>query len=94
MQGRIFHYLGALIPPSGSRTSFFYVKVYDTKYAEQTQHRSAAAPQLDSGFLQQLTTMLHQVKPYMQTFRSIRECAIATEAPKVYSMVTGVDGRP
>ena len=94
MHGRIYHYLGAMMPPVGRGPSFLSVYIHDTDYTEQTQHRMNAACRLDANLMQELTAILHDVNPYVHTFRSLREWATGDQTPEQYRMVIHADRRP
>ena len=83
-----------MVPPAGRAPAFLSVYIHDTDYDAQTQHRTTANPQLDANVLRELTEMLHGINPYIQTFRSLREWAIADQAPDLYRMVIHADRRP
>lgn len=97
MQGRMYHYIGALLPSQGRSPAFASVYIHDTDYATQSRTRLNAAPQLDEALLAELAEMLHGRNPYVQTFLSMREWATSDDganAPAPYQMVIHADRRP
>ncbi|CDF40520.1 ATP dependant DNA helicase [Chondrus crispus] len=87
MQGRIYHYMGPLLPSTCRDPAFLSVYIHDTDYAEQSQIRAGRVRELDEGILTQLTAMLHHVNPYVQTFQSLREWASNDNSPTPYRML-------
>lgn len=69
---RIYQFIGALIPPSHLHPCFLSGYIHDTDYAAQVNIRSAQMPNLQLGLLEQLTAMLNEVNPYVQSFVSLR----------------------
>ncbi|CDF40386.1 ATP dependant DNA helicase [Chondrus crispus] len=97
MQGEMYHYMGPMMPSEGRAPSFASVYIHDTDYGTQTRTRlGGASTRLEDTLLMQLTHMLHECNPYVQSVLSMREWAQSpqpnTLAP--YQMVIHADRRP
>jgi hypothetical protein len=71
IQGEMYHQIGSLLPQHDAQPQFCKLYIYDT--ANQLQHRQNIMPTLDPDILHELQTMLSEVNPYAQTFRSIHD---------------------
>ena len=94
VQGRVYHWIGALVPPQHLQPSFLSVYIHDTDFSNQAGIRRGANPRLNEGLLTRLAATLSQHNPYVQTFESLREWATGDEAPTQYKMVIHADKRP
>src|SRR5437016_8998091 len=72
IQGAIHHSMGSLLPPPGERPRFAQVYLYDSA-EEQLQFRHANHPNLNLEILQLLGTILRDVNPLVQYWRTARE---------------------
>src|SRR5437762_8692622 len=72
IQGALYHSMGSLLPPPGERPRFAQVYLYDSA-EEQLQFRHAIHPNLNLEILQLLTTVLRDVNPLVQYWRTARE---------------------
>ncbi|CDF36294.1 unnamed protein product [Chondrus crispus] len=75
MQGGMYHYMGPMMPSEGRAPSYASVYIHDTDYATQTRTRLGTSRQLEEALMMQLTHMLHECNPYVQTFLCMREWA-------------------
>ncbi|CDF33589.1 Putativ ATP dependant DNA helicase [Chondrus crispus] len=76
MQGEMYHYMGPMMLSEGRAPSFASVYIHDTDYGTQTRTRlGGASTRLEDTLLMQLTHMLHECNPYVQTVLSMREWA-------------------
>ncbi|CDF37017.1 ATP dependant DNA helicase [Chondrus crispus] len=97
MQGEMYHYMGPMMPSEGRAPSFASVYIHDTDYGTQTRTRlGGASTRLEDTLLMQLTHMLHECNPYVQTVLSMREWAQSPQpnTPAPYQMVIHADRRP
>ena len=72
IQGALHHSMGSLLPPPSERPRFVQVYLYDSA-EEQLQFRHAIHPNLDLEILQLLTTVLRDINPLVQYWRTARE---------------------
>jgi len=70
IQGEMYHRIGSLLPQHDAQPRFCQLYIYDT--TNQLQHRQNIMSTLDPDILHELQTMLSEVNPYAQTFKSIR----------------------
>ncbi|CDF40018.1 unnamed protein product [Chondrus crispus] len=75
MQGEMYHYMGPMMPSEGRVPSYASVYIHDTDYATQTSTRLGNSTRLEEALIMQLTHMLHECNPYVQTVLSMREWA-------------------
>ncbi|CDF38180.1 ATP dependant DNA helicase PIF1 [Chondrus crispus] len=96
MQGEIYHYMGPMMPSEGRVPSYGPVYIHDTDYATQTRTRLGNSTRLEEALMTQLTHMLHECNPYVQTFLCMREWAQSphNNTPAAYQMVIHADRRP
>ncbi|CDF41005.1 unnamed protein product, partial [Chondrus crispus] len=96
MQGGMYHYMGPMMPSEGRAPSYASVYIHDTEYATQTRTRLGTSRQLEEALMTQLTHMLHECNPYVQTFLCMREWAQSphNNCPATYQMVIHADRRP
>ncbi|CDF40970.1 ATP dependant DNA helicase PIF1 [Chondrus crispus] len=96
MQGGMYHYMGPMMPSEGRAPSYASVYIHDTDYATQTRTRLGTSRQLEEALMTQLTHMLHECNPYVQTFLCMREWAQSphNNCPATYQMVIHADRRP
>ncbi|CDF39624.1 Helicase-like protein [Chondrus crispus] len=97
MQGEMYHYMGPMMPSEGRAPSFASVYIHDTDYGTQTRTRlGGASTRLEDTLLMQLTHMLHECNPYVQTVLSMREWAQSPQpnTPAPYQMFIHADRRP
>ncbi|CDF38639.1 unnamed protein product [Chondrus crispus] len=96
MQGGMYHYMGPMMPSEGRAPSYASVYIHDTDYATQTRTRLGTSRQLEEALMTQLTHMLHECNPYVQTFLCMREWAQSPQnnCPATYQMVIHADRRP
>jgi len=71
IQGEMYHRIGSLLPQHDAQPRFYQLYIYDT--TNQLQHCQNIMPTLDPDILHELQTMLSEVNPYAQMFRSIRD---------------------
>jgi len=72
IHGALHHSMGSLLPPPGERPRFAQVYLYDSA-EEQLQFRHETHPNLDPEILQLLSTVLRDVNPLVQFWRTARE---------------------
>ena len=72
IQGALHHSMGSLLPPPGERPRFAQVYLYDS-IEEQLQFRHETHPNLNLDILQLLSTILRDVNPLVQYWRTARE---------------------
>ncbi|CDF39089.1 ATP dependant DNA helicase [Chondrus crispus] len=96
MQGGMYHYMGPMMPSEGRRPCFASVYSHDTDYATQTRTGLGTSRRLEEALMTQLTHMLHECNPYVQTFLCMREWAQFphNNTPATYQMVIHADRRP
>jgi len=70
IQGKMYHRIGSLLPQHDAQPRFCQLYIYDT--TNQLHHRQNIMSTLDPDILHELQTMLSEVNPYAQTFKSIR----------------------
>lgn len=87
LHGRMYHYVNALLPSSDIQPAFLSVYMRDKNFASQTMQHKRAMPKLRPQIRSQLTAMLRDVNPYVQTFLSLRELALSIAAPNNLCMV-------
>jgi hypothetical protein len=68
IQGKLSHRIGSLLPDSGENPKFAQIYFHDTDH--ETQNRLHQCSDLDSEVIQTLQKMLHQVNPYIHSFKS------------------------
>ena len=68
IHGELYYLQGPLQPHQNSVPAFAQLYFYDPAYAAQARH--TAYPRLDDNVLQNLTTMLHEVNPYIAIFKT------------------------
>lgn len=73
LHGRIYHRLGALVPPSNQQPFFLSLYIYDTDYATQSKARATQVLNLNAGFFTQRTSMLHKRSLYVQSLSALRD---------------------
>ncbi|CDF33021.1 unnamed protein product [Chondrus crispus] len=95
-QGGMYHYMGPMMPSEGRAPSYASVYIHETDYATQTRTRLGTSRQLEEALMTQLTHMLHECNPYVQTFLCMREWAQSPQnnCPATYQMVIHADRRP
>ncbi|CDF36188.1 ATP dependant DNA helicase PIF1 [Chondrus crispus] len=96
MQGEMYHYMGPMMPSEGRVPSYASVYIHDTAYATQMRTRLGNSTRLEEALMTQLTHMLHECNPYVQTFLCMREWAQSphNNTPVAYQMVNHADRRP
>ncbi|CDF40383.1 ATP dependant DNA helcase [Chondrus crispus] len=96
MQGGMYRYMSPMMPSEGRAPSCASVYIHDTDYATQTRTRLGNSRQLEEALMTQLTYMLHECNPYVQTFLCMREWAQSphNNSPATYQMVIHADRRP
>lgn len=83
LQVRIFHYIGALVPPEGLGQSFLLVYIHDTDFSVQERVRSQrTSVRLRQQLLEGLTALTAEVNPYVRTLQSLWEWAVAENNQK------------
>jgi hypothetical protein len=70
IQGEMYHRISSLLPQHDAQPRFCQLYIYDT--TNQLQHRQNIMSTLNPDILHELQTMLSEVNPYAQTFKSIR----------------------
>lgn len=93
MQRRISHYMGAMLPAKVRKPEFLSVSIHDTDRSTQYRARLERKRLLSLTIFADLTAVLHEVSPNLQTFRSLREWAHHEEHPAPYQMVTHANRR-
>ena len=73
VQGRLYHWIEALVRPEYLQPSFLSVYIHDTELSNKAGIRRGANTRLNEGLLTRLATTLSQHNPYAQTFASLRE---------------------
>ena len=96
MQGEMYHYMGPMMPSEGRAPSYASVCIHDTDYTTQRHTRLGSSRRMEEVLMRQLTHMLHECNPYMQTFLCMGEWAQYphNNTPAAYQMVIHVDDRP
>ena len=72
MKGEMYHYMGPMMPSEGRAPSYASVYIHDTDYATQTRKRLESSRRLEQALMTQMTHMLHECNPYVQTFLCMR----------------------
>jgi hypothetical protein len=67
----MYHQIGLLLPQHDVQPRFCQLYIYDT--INQLKHRQNIMPTFDPDILHELQTLLLEVNPYAQTFKSIRD---------------------
>ena len=94
VQGRVYHYLGALIPPERIKLSYASVYVHDIDEIERATIRGNNVwQQLNQNILVDLGAAILQNNTYAQTFHSLQEWA-RRDRPNDYRMIIHADKRP
>jgi hypothetical protein len=88
IQGAFHHSMGSLLPPPGDRPRFAQVYLYDSA-EEQLQFRHENHPTLNLDILQLLSTVLGEVNPLVQYWRTARERIVNN--PQVTIRLTMLD---
>lgn len=91
---RIYHFLGALVLPCNLCSSFLSVYIHDTDYSKQRNAHAEQMPNLSASLLQQLTAILHDFNPYVESFVALRDWATTIYAPSPFYMVIHSDRHP
>ncbi|CDF35745.1 ATP dependant DNA Helicase Pif1 [Chondrus crispus] len=96
MQGDMYHYMGPMMPSEGRAPSYASVYIHDSDYATHTRTTLGNSRRLEEALMTQLTHMLHECNPYVQTFLCMREWAQSphNNTPAAYQMVIHADRRP
>lgn len=92
--GRIYHNLGALVPPFNLRRSFLSVYNPDTDYVTQSGARTAQMPNLNIVSLTQITAMLDECNLYKQSFSALQNWFTRINAPNLYQTIVHNGHRP
>src|SRR6266498_5463368 len=66
----IYHRIGILLPDPKTQPQFFQIYIHDTDH--EMQNRSNMMLGLDSTILAEFQQMLYDIKPYVNTFRQVR----------------------
>ena len=69
IHGEMCHRIGTLLPDPETQPQFFQIYIHDTNH--EIQNRSNVMPSLDSTVLAELQQMLHDINPYVNTFRQV-----------------------
>ncbi len=94
VQGRIYHFLGALQPAPGRRPAFLSVYIHDTNFEVQSELRSQNFAGVDRALLTRLASMLNQHNTYVQSIMSLHELARDNSPTARYKIVIHADKRP
>ena len=96
MQGEMYHHIGPMMPSEGLGPSYASDYIHDTDYATQTRTRLGSSRRLEEALMTQLTHMLHECNPYVQTFLCMRVWIqfAHNNTPAAYQMVIHADCRP
>lgn len=87
LYGRMYHRIGASVPPSDIFPALLSVYIYDIDFASQTERFEREMPQFGSSQFYHWATMLHDVSPCVQTFLSHRNWLLSVVAPNKFCMV-------
>ncbi|XP_063215615.1 uncharacterized protein LOC134527152 [Bacillus rossius redtenbacheri] len=90
IQGQVCHLIGSLLPENEPKFLQIY---FVSDYKEQANIRNQNFPQLNGPLINILQNMLHQVNPYVQSFKSALE-SIPPEKNNDYKFVINADNRP
>ena len=85
VHGRMYHEMGALIPPTGKKPRFAAVYIHDTEQA--TQNRKHFYGVLREDLLGRLASMLHVSNNLVRTFVSLRDLIQAGCIPEDVKLV-------
>ncbi len=69
IHGEMYHRIGTLLPDPKTQPQFSQIYIHDTDH--EIQNRSNVMPGLDSTVLAELQQMLHDINPYVNTFRQV-----------------------
>lgn len=94
MQGRIYLFMGAMLPKTRRGPSFLSVHTHDADYKTHSRARLGRSRRLSSNVLPDLTAVLHPASPYVHIFQSLRECAHHDKYPAAYRMVLHAYRKP
>ena len=94
IQGRLHHEIGALIPESTKSPRYCAVYIHDTDYEEQAKHIHQFNMKLKLDLLEELLQMLHEVNPYVKTFKCMHELFSSPAAVEKYNLVIHADKKP
>ncbi|CDF36554.1 unnamed protein product [Chondrus crispus] len=92
MQDEMYHYMGPMMPSEGRVPSYASVYIQDTDYATQTRTRLGNSTRLEEALTTQLTHMLHECNPYVQTFLSAYQMVIHADRRPSYEHVRRYNG--
>ncbi|XP_036347381.1 uncharacterized protein LOC118756745, partial [Rhagoletis pomonella] len=90
IQGQVYHLIGSLLPTDVPR--FLQIYFVDN-YQEQANIRQQHIPNLDSGLVSSLQNMLHNVNPYVNSFKAALE-SVSDDECSNYKFVITADKRP
>lgn len=69
IQGKIYHFQGGLEALSQQEPNFAQVMMYDPEMASAARANSVRARGLESSVINELTTLIHQVNPFVQIYQ-------------------------
>jgi hypothetical protein len=71
IHGELYHLQGPLEPSSGQQPKFSQLFLYDPQYAVEVRHNNH--PELREPILHRLTSMLHEVNPFISLYKIVQE---------------------
>jgi hypothetical protein len=74
IKGTLCHKIGSLLPEDGEEPKYAQIYIMDSSLSQQIQQRlKYGHGYLDEGILQDLTTMMHNINPYYNIYKSAKE---------------------
>lgn len=87
VHGQLFHLIGPAQHLRQLSHGFISIYFHDSDYTDQPRITFRYDKYLDISFLEDIKKMLHDVKPYFQTFNALREWVINDFYTMPYKMV-------
>ncbi|WKX98137.1 hypothetical protein Q1695_013657 [Nippostrongylus brasiliensis] len=73
IHGQVYHYVGPLTPREGTRPRFGQIYILDTNEANSERMSCPANSPCDAFLMMSLSTMLHEINVYVQSFKMMGE---------------------
>lgn len=90
VQGQVYHLIGSLLPENDPK---FLQIHFVSDYQEQANIRNHNFPQLNNNLICLLQNMLHEINPYVHSFKAALE-SIPQGQTDDYKFVISADKRP
>ncbi|XP_045511060.1 uncharacterized protein LOC123705982 [Colias croceus] len=91
VQGQVYHLIGSLLPQNEPKFLQIY---FVSNYNEQAHIRHDNFPQLNINLISQLQNMLHQVNPYVRSFKAAIDSIPQGQNNNNYKVIIKADRRP